>query len=349
MSKHVYYVGGRSDGCYYVRCLVPMRANGWDGDIVSLRGTPKDYPSAARAAMRADVVVFQRPDDPQKLKLAEILKQQGKTIVFDNDDTYIPDSGIPTQMESYHEKEVLERMNKQLYDFIETSDIVTTTTEFLAEEYRKLHNNVVVLPNMVAPLDWYEPKRNESDKVRIGFVGSVATAQDYEPIADLIRELSDDPNVQLVLHAIPPDTESRKKVRQAWKKEIAFWDSIDCEWVPPVPIKDYMRSLNDLKLDIMLIPRLESYFNKCKSNIKFLEASMCEIPVIASSFPNGPYENDKHITLATDDWREKVYELINDKKRRRAQGRKAKQYVLQNYNIDKRKYEYKEAYQRQRN
>ena len=42
----------------------------------------------------------------------------------------------------------------------------------------------------------------------------------------------------------------------------------------------------------MLIPRGENYFNRCKSNIKFLEASMCEIPVIAQSFTtnDSPYD-----------------------------------------------------------
>jgi len=347
--SHCYYVGGRSDGCYYVRCLLPMRANGWDGDMVSMRRKPKDEHTAAQAVMRADTVVFQRPDDPRKLEVAKILKREGKTIVFDNDDTYIPDSGIPTQMESYYETEILERMNTQLYNFIQVADIVTTTTDYLAEEYRKVHNNVKVLPNYVDPMDWYEPKENDTDKVRIGFVGSVATAQDYEQIKHLIKELSEDKNVQLVLMAIPPDHENRKMVRKAWKKEIAYWDSIKCEWHPPVPVKDYMAKLNDLKLDIMLIPRLDSYFNRCKSNVKFLEASMCGIPVVGQGFDDGksPYQKDEHITVAFDenDWREKVYDLVNNKRKRDTIGANARQYVIDNYDINNHKHEFRDAYQ----
>ena len=55
---------------------------------------------------------------------------------------------------------------------------------------------------------------------------------------------------------------------------------------------DYFDTLNDLELDIMMIPRKDNYFNKCKSNIKFLEASMCEIPVITNYFKDSPYEKD---------------------------------------------------------
>lgn len=109
---HTYFVGGRSDGCYYVRCLLPLQANGWDGDMVSLRSAPKDTQQAVQAAMRADTVVFQRPDDPRKLEVAKLLKQEGKTIVFDNDDTYIPDSGIPTQMESMYQTEILQQIGR---------------------------------------------------------------------------------------------------------------------------------------------------------------------------------------------------------------------------------------------
>jgi len=48
------------------------------------------------------------------------------------------------------------------------------------------------------------------------------------------------------------------------------------------------------KLDMIIIPRSDSMFNRCKSNLKFLENSMLEIPSVCQSFSTGdsPYEEN---------------------------------------------------------
>lgn len=66
-----------------------------------------------------------------------------------------------------------------LDDFIKFADGVTTTTGVLRDEYKKLNDKVFVIPNYVDPEDWPEPLVNETDKVRIGLVGSVTTNGDF--------------------------------------------------------------------------------------------------------------------------------------------------------------------------
>ena len=104
---------------------------------------------------------------------------------------------------------------------------------------------------------------------------------------------------------------------------------------------EYFEKLNDLELDLMLIPRRETYFNKCKSNLKLLEAGALEIPVIASSFPDkdSPYDKDlngENGFLAKDEAEFRLYteKLINDKELRRKVGKNAREYVYENYNIE---------------
>jgi glycosyltransferase involved in cell wall biosynthesis len=115
---------------------------------------------------------------------------------------------------------------------------------------------------------------------------------------------------------------------------------MNIEWHHAVPLADYMDKLNDLRLDIMLIPREDNYFNRCKSNVKFLEASMCEVPVIAQGFPDGnsPYQgvDEKQLVICNtiDEWSVAVNALILDKSRRTEMGKSAKKYVLENYNIN---------------
>jgi glycosyltransferase involved in cell wall biosynthesis len=220
----------------------------------------------------------------------------------------------------------------------------------LAREYKKLNKNVAVLPNCVDPIDWRIPKRNEGNKVRIGIVGSVVYYNDFEIIKDFIKELSERDDVELVVFGLQsketrwsnPDTET------VLAEEYAYWDSLKLEHAPWVPAKDYANTLNNLRLDMMLIPRKDNYFNRCKSNLKFLEAAMCEVPVVASSFKNGPYE-ELNNTIGFKvknraEFRAMTEMLIDNRDLRRQMGINAKEYVLKHYSIKNNAHLWAEAY-----
>jgi glycosyltransferase involved in cell wall biosynthesis len=250
-----------------------------------------------------------------------IAKKMGKKIVMDNDDTYKMDNFHPFQNldEEGFEKNK-DRVNNVLYNFARNADLVTTSTEYLAEEYREFNENVKVLPNCIDPDDWYEePSRSEGDKVRVGLVGSTAYHHDFHRIKPLLRKLDEDPKVQLVLMGLVKKTSDNPKVAEVYDKEFSFWESLDnLEHMEFVPMANYFDALDQLKLDVMLIPRRENHFNRAKSNVKYLEASMLEIPVIAQSFEDGPYEEIEStkngILVENDeDWEDAVYTLINNK------------------------------------
>lgn len=349
----VYFVSSGLQGCYLVRCLLPLQENGWDGDQVSLRMNAKTPENKAQAAQDAEVIVFHRPDTPQKLVMARMLREAGKKIVFDNDDTVKDDGGF--KFNEFMDKERLERglktLNDNLDSFIKEADLVTCSTEFLKKEYEKLNPNVVVLPNCIDPFMFDEPIRNDGDKVRVGIVGSVAVTSDMDVLMPIVEKYHKDPRIELVLLSMPPNKED-KIMRELYFEEYKFWESVQVEWHPFVPCEEYLPKLNDLRLDMMIIPRADSYFNRCKSNIKFLEASMLEIPVVAQSFPTGdsPYEvnpeDAKHVLLATDheNWISQMEKLITDKDLRRKMGKIAREYVLKNYTIENHAGQWVKAY-----
>lgn len=340
----VYFVSSGNWGCYIVRCLLPLVANGWDGDNTSIRYLEKTPENKMLATKQADIVVFHRPEDERKLELARILKKQGKKIVFDNDDTYKDHESV--KLNDYFTKERVARglakVNSITDAFIIEADLVTCTTETLAQEYRKLNTNVKVLPNCVDPFYFDEPLRNEEDVVRIGITGSIITSTDLDVVAPIIRHYEHDPRVRLVCFGLPPNRLDNPKVASVYRDEYKFMDSANVEWHPAVKADVYYDKINSLKLDMMLIPREDNYFNRAKSNLKFLEASMLEIPCICQSFPDkqSPYEvnpeDTKHLLLATntEDWIEKIETLIKDKELRRKMGKDAREYVEENYNIE---------------
>lgn len=349
----VYFVTSNLKGCYNVRCLLPLMANGWDGDVTSFVEDVTKTPEQQKdAVINSDVIVFHRPENPDKLKLIKYLKELGKKIVFDNDDTYKDNEQV--KLNKYMDKERVDRglkaINGVVDECIKEADLVTASTEFLAEEYRKINPNVVVLPNCVDPFLFDEPLRNEGEKVRIGITGSVGLTSDLDVLAPIFRHYENDPRVQLVFFSLHGKSEQTKLVQEIYVGEYETLNSFkNVEWQPMVPASEYYETLNNLRLDIMIIPRTDTYFNRCKSNLKFLEASMLEIPVVGQAFADGksPYQGDGDMMLLAHDTQEfvaQIERLIVDKELRRETGRKAREYVEEKYSIDNCAHLWEEAY-----
>lgn len=342
----VYFTNSFLEGCWYVRSYLPMVAGGWDGDRHSLYQPQVKATTARDAMMQSDIIVAHRPNDEIHFEIAQNLQKLGKKVVFENDDTFKD----PEDKMILGDR--LEYVSGWLDKFLGIADMATCTTEYLAKEYRELNKNVVVLPNCVDPDDWTdEPQKNESDKVRIGLVGSVALNDDYHDFRTILQELDKRNDVTVVLFSLPP--KGNERTDEIYKDDFAFWDNLkNVEWQPFVYMKDYIDTLDNLKLDIMAIPRKDDYFNRCKSNLKFLEASMLEIPTVAQGFPDGmsPYEVDpddaKHMIIVKDNskWMEELDKLISNAKLRKEMGLTAKQYVVDKYDIYHNIWRWEEAY-----
>lgn len=354
----VYYTANRYQGCYNVRCLIPMHSGGWDGEQITLNTPPKDQGQVVQEAMQSDVVVFHRPSDPKKTQAAKLFQQAGIKVVLDNDDTYIPNSGVSTTLAGKLEKysQTLEDMNKELYEFAKNADLITVTTEVLAEEYRKLGcKNVKVLPNCVEPFDWTdEPRRNKGDKLRIGLIGSVLIAEDFKVIRPILDELSTHDDITLVTLGFMPDNDKYQIAAGIQQEDREYFENLpNVEMHIGTMAQDYNEKLDELELDLAIIPRYDSYFNRCKSNLKFLEMSMLEIPVIAQGYEDGksPYQLDpedaKHMIICTneEEWIPAIMELKDRPEKRREMGRKAKEYVVDKYSIDNNIHLWEDAYQ----
>jgi hypothetical protein len=167
----------------------------------------------------------------------------------------------------------------------------------------------------------------------------------------IVKHYEHDKRVRLVMFGLPPNRKTNPLVEKIYRDEYKFMDSVDVEWHASVNADLYYDKINSLKLDMMIIPREDNYFNRAKSNLKFLEASMFEIPIIAQGFADGksPYqgeEDSKHMVIVTDNtqWIPEIEKMIADKDGRREQGRKAKEYVIENYDIEKKAHLWEDAY-----
>ncbi len=328
----VYNVWSRYGGCGYVRQYIAGRVNGYDGDYIEL-GVERSAKERGLGALKADIVVFHRPDDPQKHKAAELLKSIGKKIVFDNDDTILIDDRDNISKFMQYQDDLMGKM--PMYD------LVTCSTEFLKKEYEKYNDNVAILPNCIMPDDYPDSiQKHTSSKIRIGLVGSVLYQDDREVLQPILEKISNNKDIQLVIFGMSKE-KLTDKLENFYKSDLLFWRELkNLEWVSSVPIKYYIKTLHSLNLDFMIAPRKDNYFNRCKSNLKYLEASMLRIPFIGQSFSDGnsPYDKDLNgengiLCNTLNEWESAINALCNDKEKRLKIGNNAYDYVLKNYNI----------------
>jgi len=335
----IFFLPGAYDGCYYYRgympaiygnmtCVTDFIGGGWDRDEMM------------RRAMEADVVVFQRPNDGYRVELMKLLKLKGKFIVFENDDTYLPDKGVPLNMlGSDKARELAIHLSENLNEGLKIADLVIASTQTLAEEYRQTAKcPVVVRKNTVDPLDEW-PRRTPVGRMRIGFIGSVASNDDYTHIKETIQWLDKNEKVTFVVLGHKRHDERYK----GYEKDDEFWDTIkNIEWHDHVPATRYHKKMAEMQMHLALIPRKDNYFNRCKSNVKFLECSLQKIPVIAQGFEtkDSPYQfgkDKKYMQIVTkdEDWLPTIINTLNNYPKYATLAEKAHDYVLEEYNIRK--------------
>lgn len=335
----IFYLQGDYPFCYYYRGYLP---GVYSNQMVVSEFFRKDLDVSnerfVEKALNADVVVFQRPSSIPSLKLAQLLKQKGKKIIFDNDDSY---SGIPlARLGSEKQVQIAQDLNKNLNEFVKIADGVTVSTPYLAKEYSQYNKNVAVLKNCIDPLDELPCAHNFTSKVRIGIIGSVSSNDDYVHIKEALWKLDDRKDVQFVIFGLKYNDGT---VRHSMKEDLDFWETLKHkEYHPAVHVTEYMYTLSKLALDLVIIPRKEWDFNRAKSNLKFLECSLLKIPVIAQGFTTGdsPYQgvDEPYMTVLVDNgdpmvWYNKITDFIENPEPFKILANKAHDYVLDNYNI----------------
>ena len=107
----------------------------------------------------------------------------------------------------------------------------------------------------------------------------------------------------------------------------------------------YLESLR--RVDVNLVPLLIDAFNDCKSGIRYLEASICGVPTVASrvgQFPEMIRQGETgFLCKEAGDWAQALEALIGDPDMRRRMGDSARRHVLQSQVMDSADYAHLET------
>lgn len=297
-------------GCGFYRMVMPLRE-------YAARGGSAEWSTDMPAWVRegADVVIGQRVCLDGATRHWRDLKAAGrvKLVLELDDDLWTVDSSNRSAAATY----TPERLDN-LRANIRISDVVTVSTEPLADVVRPLNSNVVVVPNRI-PAWLLEHGRPVADRITVGWAGSGSHEMDWADAGPQVGRFLKR-NSLIGAHLIGASFRSM----HTWPKDQVRTTN----WAQSV--EAYYRLLD---FDIGLAPLRPHVFNRSKSAIKALEYAALETPTIASDA--GPYagfvrHGETGLLVRRDhEWGSHLHSLTKDPAMRREMGQRAHQLAAE--------------------
>lgn len=306
--KKIYFSASDNGGCGWHRAFLPAKySNGDEFETIYHHGFKVGDPRFNDV----DAIVIQRHVHPGFLDWIPVAKAAGKKIIYDLDDNFwcIP-LGNPAR--KAYPKSVIQTIEQ----IIKLCDYVTVSTEPLRKEIAKLNPNTHILPNFVEIPKPIVPRKDKH--LRIGWCGSESHRKDFSSrICSALKHVQKKFDAELVFMGYFP-SELQRDERTIF--------------VPPVIPDLYLDMMAQLQFDIGVIPTAPCLFNQCKSNIKYLEYSICGTVAVASD--SYPYEQSIHqgtdgYIVKNDKWLQILELLCEDASVREYVATNAKKKVLE--------------------
>ena len=216
-------------------------------------------------------VVMQRSSTEQQLEIIKHFKanNRNKALIYECDDDLfnIPEWNFAADF--YNNKKSI------IKNIMANCTGITVSTPTLKRLYSKYNKNIVVIPNHLPKFLWGDTvyKEKRSKKMRICYPGSFNHFDDKSDKGDFDKELIDfikdtvDEYQWVFVGGIPRSLSDNPAIeKHGWQSVLNF------------PL--FMRNLD---IDLMLAPLQNNVFNKSKSNIKALEATVLGVPLLCSN------------------------------------------------------------------
>ncbi|MBS7804509.1 glycosyltransferase [Rhizobiales bacterium TNE-4] len=288
------------------------------------------------------VVLFRAPYEAFCDEYFDYARNKNITTCYDTDDLVFDEDIIG----SIHAVKQMKASERATYldgvlrykKLMAMCDVVSVTTDHLAQQARKVNSNVFVIPNTLNSLQIslseqlisHALEKSEdlnSDVIRIGyFSGSRTHDEDFLECSDVLFEiLAKYPNVTFV---IVGQLELDRKWN-SFSKRVERHDFL--------PYLEMLKLLSTCHINIAPL-NLRSLFNHSKSELKWFEAAVVEVPTIAS--PTDPYQKILStgslgfLALNRSDWNAALETLISDSNIRKKIGMAAREVALQKFDQD---------------
>lgn len=217
--------------------------------------------------------IWQYPGSAGRGLFMSEMQEQGIPVFVEVDDCYL----IPPVHQPYAKSDWDRKIDWKAKDagqhsfeahrkLCEFADGVICTTDYLAEIYSQVNENVHVCPNSADLDDWSPEWTHDGRKLKIGFAGSDSHMYDVRLVDRALRWASDVAEVWKI---------GLTRVKWVFPHQVAPWaDSIEA----------YRRNLK--VLDVGLCPLKSSRWHNCKSDIKAIEYTLSgALPIVQHDTP----------------------------------------------------------------
>jgi glycosyltransferase involved in cell wall biosynthesis len=288
-------VGGVSD----VRVLEPLRALASEPGVITHLSNGEDLPAIDPDA--AKIFILHRPAllGAAGLRLPRRLLAQGYVMVTEFDD---------------HPDHIPVLQHPEMHNF-RAVHAVQTTTEALAAVLRAQNPEVAVFANAIRALP--EPRNFKGERLTL-FFGAINREADWPPMIGALNAEAARVGARLHISVM---------------HDRGFFDALETPHKSFAPMGDYAAYMALLgAAEIAFMPLADTPFNRCKSDLKFIEAAACRAVALASPVVYGQSVEDGRtgvIFADAADLSQKLGALLDDPARARAIGMAARRWVAE--------------------
>ena len=211
------------------------------------------------------------------------------------------------------------KIGDMIQNIVEQCDYVTTTTPILRDKIKPFNKNVVIFPNALNKEE-NKPINNPSNRIRFGLIGGSTHVSDMELLNGIANQLPNNilDKIQFVCCGFDRGFYTYKDEHGNTQQKPMDWDDVGWTKIEKIftdnyktistehknllkqylykqdyqpfdepyrriwakDIWHYMDSFDEI--DVLLVPLIDNEFNRNKSELKMVEASVKEKPCIVS-------------------------------------------------------------------
>ncbi len=245
-------------GDYVYRVEQPSRALGRVPGVKVINATTIS-PFLNQLCKSADVLILHLLTEPDLLPAIEDRKRKGLCTIYEISDNFFAIQkgffAVPANIAA-------------AFHYIRLSDAIQVTGEGLVEKYGFLNSRVAVFENQI---ETQPPMPDRTRPITIGWGGSLGHGNDLASIVEVLQSICHDfPDVHFAFMGNPEQTQQVFSSIPDNRKTCRPGGTLD----------DYLSFLAGI--DIGIAPLLDTAYNQCRSDVKFIEyASRGAVPVLS--------------------------------------------------------------------
>lgn len=334
MSKllNILFVARDDGGCGFFRCEQPAKFLGRSGLANALHVLRTPTPEQL---MNADLVILQETGSTNSAQLIQFMLKNNIPFITEFDDFIHHIS--PHNAGGYGSWNPSTLFLNRAVEAMRHGVGMTVSTPQLAREYFPYNQMIYVVPNYLDKEKWDNPVTKRSDdKIRIGWCGGNAHADDLKMIAPVIDKIVKEYKGKVIFETMGM---TRQELAGVFPMTPTPPEDVcpscgfegDLHHFPGEELANYPVVLASKGWDIAVAPVINNAFGNCKSDLKIKEYAAVGIPTVAS--PVVPYaeavKDGAKVILADtfDEWYVALKSLIEDAEKRATLSRENKAWV----------------------